>query len=71
MPNYQTELTLEQDGVLTLTALPFRAGERVEIRIVARPQSTSEKTAPSLRGSVLWYDRPTDPVAEEHWEAPA
>ncbi|MBZ0228433.1 MAG: type II toxin-antitoxin system prevent-host-death family antitoxin [Bauldia sp.] len=38
----------------------------VEVRPVA-PQSRDPREL--LRGSVLFYDRPTDPVGEEDWEA--
>jgi prevent-host-death family protein len=38
----------------------------VEVRSLAQEKSDPRDI---LRGSVLFYDRPTDPVGEEDWEA--
>lgn len=61
----ETELT--QDGTLTLDHLPFRAGEAVEVIVLP-----SAITAPSdrypLRGTVVDYQRPTEPVSEQDWD---
>jgi hypothetical protein len=69
MQAHRIETIVESDGSVTVAALPFRPGEQVEViilPIVLRP--TADKPYP-LRGMVYRYDRPTDPVAEEDWEA--
>ena len=39
--------------------------------VEVRPAAQEKKRDPRdiLRGSVLYYERPTDPVGEEDWEA--
>jgi hypothetical protein len=54
---------------LELDALPFRAGDAVEVIILSREEPPPEAIRGSLRGKVLHYDRPTEPVAEEDWDA--
>ena len=41
---------------------------RPVVRVVAYREETTDLLR-SLRGSVLSYERPTDPVGEEDWEA--
>ncbi len=74
---HRIETTLTQNGTLTLEHLPFQAGEAVEVIV----QPTLSSTIPSadhspvpqsrypLRGAPLSYPNPTDPVAEQDWEA--
>jgi hypothetical protein len=69
MRAYKVETTIPEDGVLELDALPFRAGEAVEVIILSREETKLETARGSLRGKVLHYDRPTEPVAEEDWDA--
>ena len=69
MRAYKVETTIPEDGVLELDALPFRAGEAVEVIILSREEPKPETAHGSLRGKVLHYDRPTEPVAEEDWDA--
>ncbi len=69
MQAYKTEMTLVQDGTLILSELPFRAGERVEVILLACSRSASESTLDPLRGQPIQYDRPLEPVAPEDWEA--
>lgn len=69
MRAYKVETTISEDGVLELDALPFRAGEAMEVIILSREESKPETTRGSLRGKVLHYDRSTEPVAEEDWDA--
>ncbi|HET8629576.1 MAG TPA: hypothetical protein VFL91_19335 [Thermomicrobiales bacterium] len=66
MQAHRVKLTIERDGTLTLRDIPFQAGETVEVIILAQP-SPPERRYP-LRGTPVRYDRPTEPVAEEHWE---
>ena len=70
MQAYRIETTVAGDGTLTLKALPFPPGERVEVIVLAAPaRTTDEKNRYPLWGTPYRYDRPTDPVAEEDWEA--
>lgn len=69
MRAYKVETTIPQDGVLALDSLPFRAGEAVEVIILSREDRKREAIRGSLRGQVLQYDRPAEPVAEEDWDA--
>jgi hypothetical protein len=68
METYRIETTLTQPGAVTLRNLPFQKGDLVEI-IVFRRSVISPRTEPSpLRGMVLNYDDPAEPVAQEDWE---
>jgi hypothetical protein len=68
MQAHRIEAIVEPDGSVKLTALPFRPGERVEIIVLSAPSSAADKNEAPLYGTILHYDRPTDPVAEEDWE---
>ena len=69
MQAYRIETTAEPDGTVKLDALPFPPGERVEVIILPASQSRSGDNPYPLRGGAYRYDRPTDPVAEDDWEA--
>lgn len=62
------EKILTQDGVLELRALPFRAGEVVEVIVLAREDKIPQAQAFPLKGKVLKYDNPTEPVAQDDWD---
>lgn len=68
MSAHHIEITLSQDGKLMLDELPFRAGDKVEVIILAR-QSKPNGQGYSLRGKPIKYLDATDPVAQEDWEA--
>jgi hypothetical protein len=65
---YRVEKTLSEDGVLGLRALPFRAGEIVEVIILSREDKMCGARDFPLRGKVLRYEKPTEPVAQDDWE---
>ncbi len=67
-PAHRTEAVLSEDGKLTLGNLPFRAGQAVEV-IVLPASRPADPAAHPLRGMVVRYDQPTDPVAETDWDA--
>ena len=69
MQTYRIETKLRKDGTLTLRNLPFQAGESVEVLIVVQAAAASQKNSYPLRGTPLHYTAPTEPVAEEDWEA--
>jgi len=62
------QTTVDERGEVHLTKLPFRAGEPVEVTVIPSPARQRENEFP-LRGVPIEYDRPTDPVAEEDWDA--
>jgi hypothetical protein len=66
-PAHRIEVVLAEDGKLLLDGLPFRAGQAVEVIVL--PANRPVSPAQALRGTVLRYDRPTDPVAEADWGA--
>jgi len=69
MDTFRLDTILTQDGTLTLSDLPFQAGDSVEVIIVPRTAASDVQNGYSLRGKVIQYDNPTDPVAQEDWEA--
>ncbi len=64
---HRIEVVLSEDGKLSLEQLPFRVGQAVEVIIL--PIGTVARADPALRGAVVRYDRPTEPVAEADWDA--
>lgn len=71
MSTHHVETKLTEDGTLTLNDLPFRAGDAVEVIVMTRPTKASATGAAPypLRGKPIQYIEPTEPVAEEEWEA--
>lgn len=69
MSTHRVEITLAKDGTLTLTNLPFHAGDTVEVVILPRPQKPTGQNRYPLHGQPIQYVNPTDPVAEEDWAA--
>jgi hypothetical protein len=69
MQAYRFETTLTQGGVLTLTNIPFQQGEAIEVIILRDPTMSARRQPSSLQGTVLAYQDPTEPVAQEDWEA--
>jgi hypothetical protein len=69
MQAYRVATTLQQDGTLTLSNLPLRAGETVEVIIlVSSPVAVDRQQSP-LRGVPVQYIDPTEPVAQADWDA--
>jgi len=68
MNTFRLDTTLTQDGTLTINDLPFQAGDSVEVIIVPRTAASALQNGYSLRGKVIQYDNPTEPVAQEDWE---
>ena len=64
---YRLETIISPNGELQLTALPFRPGEAVEVIILATNGKQTALTDFPLRNTVLKYDDPTEPVAEDDW----
>ncbi len=68
MQAYAYETTISQSGGLTLSNLPFNAGEKIEVIIIPRSKSKHDKKKYPFWGKPITYLNPTDPVAEEDWE---
>ena len=66
---YSIEKVIAQNGTVQLEALPFAPGEVVEVIILARKPSPKPAPAPVLKHSVLKYDKPFEPVADDDWDA--
>jgi hypothetical protein len=50
---------------LVLEDLPFEPGQTVEVLVISKVAGSTRTSADGLRGSVLEYDRPFEPVASE------
>lgn len=68
MTAHREVITINKDGELLLQHLPFVAGQRVEV-IVLSALGASTNAIDQLRGSVLKYDEPFEPVGVDDWEA--
>jgi hypothetical protein len=68
MHEVRIETTVDEHGEVRVTKLPFPVGELVEVIVVPKPARRPGNGFP-LRGVPIAYDRPTDPVAEEDWDA--
>jgi len=76
MEAHKIEAILTEDGTLMLRGLPFYAGDTVEVIILSAKTSQLQEAAPNqpetnlypMRGRVIRYDDPTEPVALSDWE---
>lgn len=69
MEAYRIEKKVAANGVLNLEALPFSEGELVEVIVLRREERRRKSSSLSLRGKVIEYIAPTEPVAQGDWEA--
>ena len=76
MNAHKVEAVLSEDGTLILRGLPFHAGDAVEVIILEVKTLQPQEALPSqletnlypMRGKLLRYDDPTEPVALSDWE---
>jgi|GEM_PF-651677 hypothetical protein len=66
---YRTEKRVPENGVLILDALPFRSHDIVEIIVRLREDKKEQKNRYPMRGRIVRYDEPTEPVAQNEWDA--
>ena len=74
---YRVKTKISSQGTIQLDALPFSSGEIVEVIVLATVAQKTEPLSPeepaetgiSLKGSVLEYINPTEPVAQNDWAA--
>ncbi len=64
---YRMEAVISQNGDLQIKSLPFRPGEAVEIIILAVNDAREKPNNFPLKNTVLKYEDPTEPVAEDDW----
>ncbi len=67
IPAHRVEAVLGEGGTLHLPKLPFGAGQCVDVYVF--PHDSAGGGPEALRGAVLRYDRPFDPVDEQQWDA--
>lgn len=67
---HKVEATVDQNGSVTITNLPFASGEAIEV-ILIRKQPLHRRTTKRklLKGTLLKYLDPFAPVALEDWDA--
>lgn len=67
---YRIEKIILQNGELVLKGLPFQPGEMVEVLILPQQKNKIYATPKelSLKGSVLKYEKPFEPVALNDWD---
>ena len=68
MEAYRVKKKMAAKGVLHLDALPFQEGELVEIIILAEDDRIKKPALSPIRGKVIEYIDPTEPVAQNDWE---
>ncbi len=68
MDIFRIEKTIPKSRAITLK-VPFRAGEKVEVVVKPRKRTRSHNKRYPLRGKVIRYIGPFDPVAQSDWEA--
>lgn len=68
MQTYRTEKVVPENGVLILDALPFQPHDVVEVILRLREDRKDGKDRYPLRGKILRYDKPTEPVAQSEWD---
>ena len=64
------ETTVPESGSINVTGLPFSPGTNVEIIVLERNGKAAPKERHfTMRGMPHTYIDPTEPVAEDDWEA--
>src|SRR5260370_15175675 len=63
-----SETTVGEHGKLVLEGLPFEPGQPVEVLVLSKAAGSTTGNR-SLRGSVLEYLQPLEPVASQDWDA--
>ena len=68
MKAYHVKKQIAANGKLKLSALPFQEGDEVEVIILSHKNGPHLGTPSPLRGKVIEYLDPTEPVAEDAWD---
>ena len=67
MKAYRVNTRVAANGELHLDALPFQDGDLVEVIVMARDDQSQSLSPKDLRGKVIQYKDPTEPVAQDDW----
>jgi hypothetical protein len=67
MQAYRLETVISQHGELQLKQLPFHPGELVEVIVLPRRFMKIMTDSFPLKNSVLKFEQPTEPIAEDDW----
>ena len=67
MRMFYAQTVVKEDGKLMLDHLPFAQGDSLQVFMAVTQPASAVRY--SLRGTVLKYERPLDPVADEDWAA--
>ncbi len=65
MQAYKIEKIIKENGKLELNGLPFNINEVVEIIILRKPKSVNQKFP--LKGKLIKYESPFEPIPIEDW----
>jgi hypothetical protein len=65
---YRVRSHVAEDGSLTIENIPFAIGQEVEVILLAESRAAENRDRYPLRGTVLKYIDPLEPVAEDDWE---
>ena len=76
---YESNAVVDPGGSVRVQAVPFASGDYVRVFVMhessCSPRRHSEADVQlsrmrrhGLKGTVIRYDRPTDPVGEEDWD---
>jgi hypothetical protein len=68
MNAYRIETAIAENGTLTLSGLPFSAGDAVEVIILEPITQVSLLNSYPLQGTPIHYIDSTEPVAFEEWD---
>jgi hypothetical protein len=69
MQTYHVETHVTREGAVTITGLPFRPGDEVEVTVRLQPTEANDDKRYPLRGTLTKYLNPFESVAEDDWEA--
>jgi hypothetical protein len=68
MSAHRIEAIVNQDGKVVLENLPFQAGDVVEVIVSKSDTKPNGDSRYSLRGRVIKYEAPLEPVGVEDWD---
>ena len=68
MNAHRIETKIGANNTVLLKELPFEEGETVEVIILEKKIRLKRDNTNQLRGKVLKYDEPFEPIARDDWE---
>ena len=67
MQAYKAEKIMLKNGKLNLEALPFQEGEAVEVIVIPLNDKVRPAKKYFLKGKLIQYENPFEPVAQDDW----